>query len=608
MSAEKMGFTQKTMQYAACELEKYSLLVLGERCDIALTCDGEDDFDDGYEISVRKGCGVIRGRNARSVLMGVYGLFYELGCRFIRPGKDGDRLVKRTKEDCTAEKVFRPKYRHRGVCSEGAVSAENLMEMARWLPKIGMNSFFLQFSDGHLFFEKWYRHKGSSVLKAEKYGVADSARHYAEVAEVIKTCGLIFHAVGHGWTTEPLGYITYGEKASQDKDILPEHRKLFAEVGGRRGFFNAPGDTQMCYGNPEAREIVTDAIADYAERHPEVDVIHFWLADSLNNHCECELCRNTLPSDFYVKMLNLLDEKLTAKNIATKIVFLIYCDLLFAPQKEKIDHPERFILMYAPIARNYFEPLYTRENYESVCTAPNYVRNRNRHPQSGGEYLYYLKNWLQTVQCDGFSFEYHLMTFPYGGDPSFVRISRTLYEDMGALHLVGLNGNISCQLQRIFLPTSLPMYVMAKRLCGTEKTFEEIEEEYLSAAFGRQSAAVKELLHETEKFFVSHAMTDRDCPQEEALSTMLAFSETFRRLRGKITFADEDRTVCLSLHNLAFFAEIMGKFLAVLVRKRRGEDYGAEKEKLFKYLDENELAYQPYIDILFFKEGLTSWI
>ena len=84
--------------------------------------------------------------------------------------------------------------------------------------------------------------------------------------------------------------------------------------------------------------------------------MHFWLADGSNNHCECELCRDTRPSDFYVQMLNELDEMLTARGLKTRIVFLIYVDLLWPPEQEKIANPDRFILMFAPITRTYSEP------------------------------------------------------------------------------------------------------------------------------------------------------------------------------------------------------------------------------------------------------------
>ena len=470
-----------TINYAQSELKKYCDAVIGQECEIELiNTDCGNPFDDNIEIDVCHGKGVIKGSNPRAVLIGVYKFFYELGCRFVRPGKDGEILVKKAKEDCTVKKSYMPQNRYRAICSEGAISEQNVIDMVEWLPKVGMNSYFTQFVDGHLFFEKWYAHKESTVLSPEPYSVADSVRHMENVVEAIKRCGLIYQAVGHGWTTDPLGYVTYGDERSKEEDIKPEHRELFALVKGKRGFYNSPGDTHLCYSKQKARDIITDGIVKYLKEHKEVDILHFWLADNLNNHCECDDCKKQLPSEWYVTMLNTLDEKLTAAGINTKIVFLIYCDLLFAPKTVSIKNPDRFIMMYAPIARDYFQILYTDENFAAATTAPKFNRNHNRHPKTGGEYLYYLSEWQKVVNCDSFLFDYHLMTFQYGGEPSFTKISRTIYEDMMGLGKAGLNGNVSCQLQRVFLPSSLPNYVMAETLFGTDRTFDQIEEECLS--------------------------------------------------------------------------------------------------------------------------------
>ena len=52
-------------------------------------------------------------------------------------------------------------------------------------------------------------------------------------------------------------------------------------------------------------------------------------------------------------LLNQLDKKLTENNIDVKIVFLIYVDLMWAPEHIKFENPDRFILMFAPITRTY---------------------------------------------------------------------------------------------------------------------------------------------------------------------------------------------------------------------------------------------------------------
>ena len=51
-----------------------------------------DPWDDTFCLSVDAGCGYITGSNQRSVLLGVYHFLRELGCRFLHPGKGGERI------------------------------------------------------------------------------------------------------------------------------------------------------------------------------------------------------------------------------------------------------------------------------------------------------------------------------------------------------------------------------------------------------------------------------------------------------------------------------------------------------------------------------------
>jgi hypothetical protein len=62
------------------------------------------------------------------------------------------------------------------------------------------------------------------------------------------------------------------------------------------------------------------------------------------------------PADYYVILLNELDEALGHVGYPGKVVFLAYADLLWPPEVEQIHNPERFILMFAPITRSYRRP------------------------------------------------------------------------------------------------------------------------------------------------------------------------------------------------------------------------------------------------------------
>lgn len=105
--------------------------------------------------------------------------------------------------------------------------------------------------------------------------------------------------------------------------------------------------------NPDAFGGLVDYIVDYAKTHPEIDHLHVWLSDGWNNRCECDGCRVKRPSDWYVDLLNELDERLEADGLPTRIVFLAYADLLWAPERSRLRNEDRFIIMFAPLTRTW---------------------------------------------------------------------------------------------------------------------------------------------------------------------------------------------------------------------------------------------------------------
>ena len=99
---------------------------------------------------------------------------------------------------------------------------------------------------------------------------------------------------------------------------------------------------------------------------------------------KCEMLKNV--NDFYTK-------RAICKNclkLKTKIVFLIYEELLWAPQKEEILNPDRFVMMFAPISRTF------KKSYQmpkELPASPAYVRNKITLPVNLEENLSFLSQW-----------------------------------------------------------------------------------------------------------------------------------------------------------------------------------------------------------------------
>ncbi len=493
-----------TINFAAGELKKYLMRMDRELrlevCDTADTTESSaiklglfTDFgiqtlqqnanvlDDEVYVDIHKGQGVIAGLNPRSVLLAVYRFLTEAGCRWIRPGTEGEIIPHTETGSISVSLQEKPSYRHRGICIEGAVSLENVMDTIEWLPKVGLNSYFIQFREGYTFFERWYNHTGNDTKSKENFTVEKAREYTKEVEAEISKRGLIYHGVGHGWTCEPFG-IPGISWDTVEAEYPPETTQYFALVKDERKMVdNVPLNLNLCYSNPEVRRLMVQCVVDYIKANSNVDILHFWLADGRNNQCECEECKKHSPTDYYVQILNQLDKVLTANNIDTKIVFLLYFDLLWTPEKYHIENPDRFIMMFAPITRTY-SASFVDTNGDDI--APPYQRNQLKMPETIGENLALLRNWKKEFNGDSFDFDYHFM-WDHFYDPGNTKTARTIHEDVVNLKKLGLEGLVSCQCQRAYLPTGLGVYTMAQTLWNDRADFDKIAEEFFSSAFGK---------------------------------------------------------------------------------------------------------------------------
>ena len=114
-------------------------------------------------------------------------------------------------------------------------------------------------------------------------------------------------------------------------------------------------------------------------------------------------------------------------------------------------------------------------------------------PKNAGENLAYLEEWQETFHGDSFDFDYHYMWDHYI-DFGYYGVAKTLYEDIRNFESLGLNGLVSCQVQRAFLPTALGMQVMAQTLWDKELSFELETDCALRAEFGSDYALVRDYL------------------------------------------------------------------------------------------------------------------
>ena len=481
--------------FATAELKDYLERMLAEEAGIwsavlAVRSGGGPAEPDRFSVRLTPGGGRLTGNSGRAVLLGVYDLLRRLGCRFLAPGRENETVPLIHREALELNYEHQASFRHRGVCIEGANSRENVLNFIDWLPKAGFNSFFLQFKVPYTFYARWYHHEKNPLRRPGPYGLSDGLADMENAERELHRRGLLLHKVGHGWTGEVLGYETSSWEKAQP--LAEEKRPFAAMVNGHRELYaGIPANTNLCLSSPDAAKQFEDLVVEYAKKNPGVDYLHIWLADEYNNVCECEQCRGTTPSGQYVALLNRIDRRLTAEGLDTRLVFLLYQELLWPPVRERLHNPDRFVLMFAPISRTFGESYRLGEKTERPL--PPYARNRITLPVNLEENLAFLRGWQRQFSGDSFVYDYPLGRAHYG-DFGYIHISRVIHEDVQKLDGLGLNGYISCQELRAGLPNTLPNYVMGRVLLDRNAGIEELIDEYFSAAYGPGWGLAKECL------------------------------------------------------------------------------------------------------------------
>ncbi len=634
----------ETIRYAADELKKYLEMMDSIECEITeeagddgitlaflkdLSLDQSDVadamYDDVIDAKINGLCGYIAGSNERSILMGVYNYLKSAGCMWPRPGKNGEFIPKA--DMSKHEFTYRKKADHpfRGECIEGGISRENLLETVEWLPKINMNLFMMEQIIPYNYMSRWYKHAVSTVKEDEGTTFEEIGEYVVEIEKFIRKCGLQLHALGHGYLLEPYGihYKTWAD----EYHLSDEGREDVALVDGKRELFHgSPNFTQLCMSKDKARLGLVKFLVEYMEKKPYIDFLHIWLSDAVGNHCQCENCAKMSVTDWYIKMLNEVDAEFTKRGIDTKIIFIMYTDTFWAPEKEKFNNPDRFILTTAPNGRNYSNT-YSPERSEMPIPKHD-IKNFN---VTGGfpMTLKFLDSWKPTFNGPKFLFEYHMYTDHYF-DPGYMSISEKILIDTKNIKNVEFDGLMSDQTQRSYFPTGLPNAIMGEGLFDEELQYEDYVSKYFDAAFGEGAKEAREYLENISATFApeklrsteSVVLQDTNSGGEKVKNSIKNNPETEERLKKVAPIVDAFMPTIekyMALQNpchkeswkiLYYHAEYCRRLADVYITLAKGDVDGAKevKENMIDYLSKVEDEIQPYFDLVLFDQRINQTI
>lgn len=444
----------------------------------------DNNLDDILHIDTDSQGGIISGNNPRSVLLAVYRFLTLNGCRWLFPGVDGESIPIKNVEGVKYHKMADNRYR--GWCNEGAEYQPNMLEAIEFVPKIGMNIFMIEcFAPGY--YKLYYGHRLNEANREPEPVTTETMIQWKKQCEAeIAKRGLQFHDIGHGWTTKGFGIDPelrgVSEEEWEKRPEFKEAQQYLALFEGKRKMVDGnPWLTNFCMSNPQARRLCVKSVCDYAELSTNVDFLHVWLSDSVNSHCECEECAKKSTTDWYVILLNEIDEELIRRGLDTHIVMISYYDTLFAPEVERLINRDRFTILLAPITRTYTEGV--KQHSIDTSVLPKYERNKVVLPTACDTGIAFAKSWQETCPVDIMVYEYHFWN-NQAYELSTIRYGQIIHEDIRGYKYHGIQGIIEDGSQRCFFPNGFAFYTYGLTLFDSEIEFEELVEDYFSHAYG----------------------------------------------------------------------------------------------------------------------------
>ena len=615
------------LDFAAQELQEYLLMMMPDSGTSVIRRDANategfrlgllEDFglenpaadpvlDDIVHIETDEQGGILAGSNPRSVLFAVYRLLKENGCRFLYPGVDGENIPIKQLEAVSYHRAA--DHRIRGFCDEGSEFQQSMLEAIDFYAKQELNCFSLEWFIPNGYYNRYYLHMGNPHLAPEELSDAVILQWRRQCEAELGKRGMVIMAIGHGWTARPFGFPDSNKAVNIFEGLdqyTPEQKSVLALRNGQREFFRkAPLYTNLCMSNPAVRSRVADEVVSYAEAHPNNTYLNIALADGNNNHCECEECQKLRPTDYYLMILNEIDEKLTAKGMDTRLVFIAYLDTFFAPEQVRLNNPDRFTLMYCPISRDYCSSI-TEDSV--IPEATPYVRNGWERPSSTEECAAFLKEWQKTWRGTTYTFEYHFWRHQYL-DPGQFTIAKRIYEDVRSLKCLDMSGYIEDGSQRSFFPNGFLVYVYAAALWDRDVDFDALTEDYYSHIYGKEWQKVVSILKSVSRAFdfaymegvrskntdISNYYDPDRVTQLDAVHDMAAQLRSLAKRHPNMP----TRPQTISWRMLAIYGEYLDRWAEILKAKAHGPNFVAKElvDEFKREFSKHELQWQLYYD------------
>ncbi|MHC4395863.1 MAG: DUF4838 domain-containing protein [Planctomycetota bacterium] len=450
---------------------------------------------DAFRIETSKSRILLTAAKTRGLLYAVYTILEDVGCAFVYPGED-EEIIPKTDSLAVplGRRTLTPAIEHRGLTFYGlqASSVELGRKIIDWMAKNRLN-LVMPSEDrpsdcpGPAHASLWYQVGDELLPEVQKRGfVIDMSEHSTHV---------FF-----------------------PRSLFAEHPEWYALNDGVRKL------GQMCYANAEGIEYYANAQADYAAKHPEIQMLGTWPLDG-GGYCQCQVCSN--PETVF-KAITRVAQKVRQVRPDLTVEHLAYKRQTWeVPKTVKV--PENVSILFCPSDRNEL----ARDWVEAAKSARGVYFFEYK---TGDNYHFMANVWLR---------------------PEFAKNLVDYAEDIGYRGLISL-----------YLPVenwwrnSFNTWFFARTCWYRDLDVETEMEKYCRQYYGRHAKVVNEIFRiifselQNEKLHASHnALGGRNGTpvNPEALARTQAAAETILKKLADIQRETTDPAVIKRLDRIEIF-------------------------------------------------------
>ncbi len=259
----------------------------------------------------------VLGARGRSVLYAVYDLLDRMGCRFLSPSfshyQGSGEIIPKKKTlslDLSTPIIEQPVLTFRKLYVEEGHShnAENLAQLAEWMPKARFNTLVIPTN-----------YQGGDRVKWDNWR--------ERIAPELQKRDITIEVGGHG-------YQNFLNAEMDNGKVFEQHPDWFGmDDSGQRTKVHG---RVFCTSNLEAVKYLANNLIAYLKARPEIEIFDFWPPDGAK-WCACEKCKALgTPSNRQAILISQVKDLMVKARLSTRLETIAYAAAVTPPESAKL--------------------------------------------------------------------------------------------------------------------------------------------------------------------------------------------------------------------------------------------------------------------------------